>query len=1083
MTKTADSTRLIAPGYEPFSGYVLEEKIGEGGFGEVWRADAPGGIKKAVKFVFGATDENRGSRELKSLERIKGVHHPFLLTLDRFGIVNDQLVIVTELADGSLEEVFKRHCDRGSCGIPRKALLAYLHDAADALDYLHSKYQLQHLDIKPGNLLLVGGHVKVADFGLLKDLREADCSIVGGLTPTYAPPEVFDGRPSLHSDQYSLGVMYQEMLTGARPFNGRTIAQLATQHVHGSPNLNALPACDQPIVARALEKDPTRRFDSCADFVDALRHVQSRSATASGMPTKGSSAQTDPLSFGQNQPASVQDLPQLDSKARSISGRITSHTLVVALGGTGASCLHDLRSRIAKLYSASPMDLHSVLIDTDAATIQATKLAEISDLIPQCHLVHTPLKSAMDYRREQHQRFGSISRRWIYNVPRNGRTEGMRPLGRLALVDHGETIRRTLVEAIDHLAAVCGERIPMVYVIGSVSGGTGGGMYLDVVHLLRNLLDQAGLENSKIVSLLSAAAMRGNPANPLLLHDTQATLQEMQHFMKPGNSYPGDAGAGFESLPAARSPLSDAYVITGPADEAEGIDPRETIVNYLWAAANGAHDLLEAARRGTEDATAGMPATLLRSVGAVRLGTVRALEEKLLAPALIRHLLLSWLGRPGEAKQLAKPVIDRLIKRSEMTREAIRNAMLGMYRADDDSRREWLMSLIRRLPEEALQSDQAIRNFLEPSIADATISNAVSRLVASYVVAISREFIVRLHDRRLDITSAIEVTARLIDRCNELSTTNSADHLMQSSADAMDVGLSGDDPITERVNMACEIGRQIMSTKAESLTNQFFVELAKQLQTMRARLEGRAVLIAEGIQATSTDGKADANAWSEMPRELQVRFEPLLAELHESMVDQTLLAMLRSNQPGMNADTLVSKLSDAALPLVKNAVDATESTAKEEPLSPALSTTTPATLALSQTNRLQDEDALGDSDLVSPTRTASFTAQQSNVSHDAQVRPETMVAKVRPGLLDCGGMQRLMLLVGSDAELQQLETRVKQAHDGSLTSVIIPGITPMLIHEAQQVPMQRVLERLEVAAGDPSVSNRLRSRADVDWSN
>src|SRR5690606_31217011 len=106
---------------------------------------------------------------------------------------------------------------QGQPGIPRAELLELLRDAADALDFL-SASGLQHLDVKPENLLMVGGRVKVADFGLVQDIQDRTCSMMAGMTPVYAPPEIFDGRPNARSDQYSLAIVYQEMLTGALPF-------------------------------------------------------------------------------------------------------------------------------------------------------------------------------------------------------------------------------------------------------------------------------------------------------------------------------------------------------------------------------------------------------------------------------------------------------------------------------------------------------------------------------------------------------------------------------------------------------------------------------------------------------------------------------------------------------------------------------------------------------------------------------------------------------------------------------------------------------------------------------------------------
>ena len=175
---------------------------------------------------------------------------------------------------------------------------------------MREKFSLQHLDIKPENLLLLGNHVKVADFGLVKDIDDTCASMMGGLTPIYASPEVFDDRPSQCSDQYSLAILYQELLTGTLPFPGKTTAQLAAQHLQSRPRLTALPPEDKPIIERALSKAPEQRFPDCRTMVAALM-AAGRLQEAS---SKGNvaAADTTPLAVNETHHARPAPPPQPD---------------------------------------------------------------------------------------------------------------------------------------------------------------------------------------------------------------------------------------------------------------------------------------------------------------------------------------------------------------------------------------------------------------------------------------------------------------------------------------------------------------------------------------------------------------------------------------------------------------------------------------------------------------------------------------------------------------------------------------------------------------------------------------------------
>jgi serine/threonine protein kinase len=262
---------------EPIAGYRLLEPLGCGGFGEVWKCEAPGSLFKAIKFVYGNLKgveggPNQAHEELQAILRIKDLHHPFLLSIDRVECLGSELMIVTEIAEKNLHELLLEYQQRGQQGIPREELLHYIGEAAEVLDLMNMRHGLQHLDVKPRNFFLVSNHVKVGDFGLVTSHAGAPSAVkLGAVTPIYASPEVFLGNVSRSSDQYSLACSYMELLTGQLPFAGKNSRELLMQHLKAKPDLSPLPEADRALVARALAKEPEDRFPSCLDFVKALK--------------------------------------------------------------------------------------------------------------------------------------------------------------------------------------------------------------------------------------------------------------------------------------------------------------------------------------------------------------------------------------------------------------------------------------------------------------------------------------------------------------------------------------------------------------------------------------------------------------------------------------------------------------------------------------------------------------------------------------------------------------------------------------------------------------------------------------------
>lgn len=264
----------LAPGTRPLPEYELVERLGKGGFGEVWKAIGPGGVEMALKFL--NLNEKLSDIELRALDLLKGIRHPNLVAIAGIWKTDDVLILAMELGANTLHDRLK---ETGKQGLPFPESLEYFAEAARGLDYLAS-LNIVHRDIKPKNLLLVGGGVKIADFGLAKLLEKTVATSSGSMTPAYAAPEFFKGEVHLRSDLYSLAVSWCEIRGGRLPFAGN-FAELMAGHLQGAPDLTMLPEEEREVVARALDKDPEKRWASCKEFVEALRRLHADTGAGS----------------------------------------------------------------------------------------------------------------------------------------------------------------------------------------------------------------------------------------------------------------------------------------------------------------------------------------------------------------------------------------------------------------------------------------------------------------------------------------------------------------------------------------------------------------------------------------------------------------------------------------------------------------------------------------------------------------------------------------------------------------------------------------------------------------------------------
>jgi eukaryotic-like serine/threonine-protein kinase len=265
--------------------YALEEKLGEGGMGEVYRAShamlrRPTAVKLLAPEKAGVETIARFEREVRLTARLT---HPNTITIYDYGRTPQGIFYYAmELLDGaSLEEVV----EVGGALPPGRAIHIGC-QIASALVEAHT-VGLIHRDIKPANVVLCerGGIpdvVKVVDFGLVRELDAGtDLSRAGTVsgTPLYLAPEAIrtPDQVDARADLYALGGVLYYLLAGDHVFHGRTTVEVCAHHLHSEPRpiaeraKESLPDGLGELVMDCLKKDPALRPQTAADVLDRLR--------------------------------------------------------------------------------------------------------------------------------------------------------------------------------------------------------------------------------------------------------------------------------------------------------------------------------------------------------------------------------------------------------------------------------------------------------------------------------------------------------------------------------------------------------------------------------------------------------------------------------------------------------------------------------------------------------------------------------------------------------------------------------------------------------------------------------------------
>jgi hypothetical protein len=443
-----------------------------------------------------------------------------------------------------------------------------------------------------------------------------------------------------------------------------------------------LPVADQPAIQRALSKEPKQRFPNCRSLIDVLcsagsstteapaniptfesqiaaprntvaRHTIPLAAANSIEPT--THERTTPRPRPEERPRLVElapvNVPTNETWARP--------TLFIGIGGTGGKALCQLRRKLRERFGdrTTIQALQMLYIDSNPKSLfEASQRDELSSL-DMNQMLAVPLQPSQDYREDSRELLGWLNRRWLYNIPRSLQTEGIRPLGRLAYVDHAAQVWGRIRSALTAIcepngvttsAAVTGlpfvSAAPRVFVVASSTGGTGSGIGLDIAFGLRRLMAELNLQDDQLTLILAHSTDRRGGNRDIALANTYSCLSELRHYCRfpfhdglrtlAGNSAPTEPG------------LPNTYVVHLGDDlvDAQYAAATDSLADFLFrnsvTKAAGYFDVCR--RESGNNAPTLEPA--VRTFGIRTIGATPAIIASQAADELCRTFVDHWRG-------------------------------------------------------------------------------------------------------------------------------------------------------------------------------------------------------------------------------------------------------------------------------------------------------------------------------------------------------------------------------------------------------------------------------------------------------